>query len=340
MRYRLFLIGLTVIAFTACSSREHAARQQAPLKVQTMVVERGTYGASSRYVGTVEAAHETPLSMQIAGRVTAVQVKNGERVNKGQTLLVIDDTQVRNALVSSEAALRHAQDGFDRVKQVHAKGVVSDQKMVEIESQLAQAKAMYAAAQRQLEECSLMAPCDGVVQGLEVQPGQTIVPGVRLCSLMDVTGFSIRFAVPEAEIKDLACNGEMYCAAVDATLPIRVVEKSMKASQITHTYDVIANIDGGSDSLMDGMVGVVTISDERLAANDVFVIPVRCVLLKPEGYTVWLMKNGIAERRTITAGGYLANGVQVTDGLQAGDTLITDGYQKLYNGCPVTMNNE
>ena len=338
MKDRLVYISLMALVITACSSREHAARQQAPLKVQTMVVKSGSYGTSARYVGAVETVRETPLSMQTPGRVTQVLVKNGERVNPGQVLLTVDDTQARNALTSADAALRHAQDGFDRVQQVHAKGVVSDQKMVEIESQLAQAQAMFDAAQKQLDECSLVAPCEGIVQGLEMEQGQTVIPGAPICSLLDVTGFRIRFAVPEAEIKDLAPTGQLYCAAVDKTLPVRVVEKEMKANAVTHTYDVVAKIEGGVDVLMAGMVGVVTMSDERLAMKGEFVIPAGCVSLKPEGYTVWLKKNGMAVRQTITVSGYLANGVQVTDGLQAGDSLIIEGYQKLYNNCKVTEN--
>ncbi len=338
MKDRLVYISLMALVITACSSREHAARQQAPLKVQTMVVTSGTYGSSARYVGAVEAVRETPLSMQTPGRVTQVLVKNGERVNTGQVLLTVDDTQARNALTSADAALRHAQDGFDRVQQVHAKGVVSDQKMVEIESQLAQAQAMFDAAQKQLDECSLVAPCEGIVQGLEIEQGQTVLPGAPLCSLLDVTGFSIRFAVPEAEIKDLAPTGQLYCAAVDKTLPVQVIEKEMKANALTHTYDVVAKIEGGVDVLMAGMVGVVTISDERLAMKGEFVIPAKCILLKPEGATVWVKEDGKAVRRLVTVDGYQADGVRITAGLQAGDSLIIEGYQKLYNNCKVICN--
>ncbi len=50
---------------------------------------------------------------------------------------------------------------------------------------------------------------------------------------------------------------------------------------------------------------------------------------------MWVAENGQAVRRLITVNGYMADGVCVTEGLQAGDHLITNGYQKLYNGCKV-----
>ena len=61
----------------------------------------------------------------------------------------------------------------------------------------------------------------------------------------------------------------------------------------------------------------------------------QCVLLKQEGPTVWVIENGKAVRREITTGGYQADGVRVTSGLNAGDTLIVEGYQKLYKDCNV-----
>ena len=57
--------------------------------------------------------------------------------------------------------------------------------------------------------------------------------------------------------------------------------------------------------------------------------------MKPEGPTVWIKEKGTAVRRNIRIDGYVADGVRVTEGLQAGDSLIIEGYQKLYKGCKV-----
>ncbi|MBO4518725.1 MAG: efflux RND transporter periplasmic adaptor subunit [Paludibacteraceae bacterium] len=341
MRYKLWVIGLVSLALVGCSHHEKSTREQAPLRVRTMVVSPKSSIPTGRYVGTIEPVREIPLSLQSTGRVVAVSVKNGQRVRKGQVLLQIDNTQAKNALQGAEASYKHAKDGYDRVYQVHDKGVVSDQKMVEIESQLTQAKALYEAAKQQLNECTLFAPSDGIVNGLNVEIGQTIVPGTRLCTLLDMSGFCVRFTVPEAEIGFLQhigaeYKGEVECVALNKVLPIELTELSMVANALTHTYDVKARIAGYDKRLMAGMVGKVTVHSESAEAKgEGIVIPARCVLLKPEGPTVWLKQGNQAVRRAITIGGYLADGVQVKEGLQAGDTLIIDGYQKLYTGCRV-----
>ena len=353
----MIIFCLALVLLSGCTHREKAVKEQSPLRVETMVIAPKAGIAHTRYVGTIEPVRETPLSMQTAGRVVSIHAKNGDRVHQGQILLRVDSTQAMNALQSSEAALRMAEDGYARVKQVHGKGAVTDQKLVEIESQLDRARALYEAAKQQVRECTLTAPCEGVLNGLDIEKGQTVVPGVRLCSILELSSFCVKFTVPETEIGNILVErqkpkaerpmGEVECAAVDTVLPIRIIEKSMKAYPVTHTYEVKAQIIGGADILMMGMVGKVKVKGERTKDEgqrmkgeepEDIVIPASCILLKPEGPTVWLKVNGKAERREITIDGYQADGVRVKSGLQEGDSLITNGYQKLYMGCRVIDN--
>lgn len=330
--YKIRILCLASLALMGCSKLEYKQTESQPLRVNTMVIAEQKNNAVARYVGTVEPAKETPLSLQTAGRVVSVNAKNGQHLRKGQTILSVDNTQALNALESAEATLRHAEDGYNRASKVHDKGVVSDQKMVEIESQYKQAKTVYAAAKEQLKECTLTAPCDGVLSGLDVAVGQTIIPGTKLCSVLDVSGFTVRFTVPEAEVGNMSDQGEMECAAVNMTFPVTLTSKNVTANALTHTYDATARINGGKDVLRTGMVGIVCLPVLR---SEAIVIPARCVLLKPEGATVWLKVDDRATRRAITIGGYEADGVRVLGGLQAGDVVIMDGYQKLYEGCKI-----
>ena len=334
---RFGIIFLLALCLAGCAKHDSARHERPALRVQTMVVAPQQQSVSSRYVGSIEAIREVPLSLQTNSLIEAVYVHNGERVRAGQVLLQADSTQAKNAVLSTLASLQRAQDGYDRVKQVHEKGVVTDQKMVEIESQLSQTQAIYEAALQQLRECSLVAPCAGVVSGLNVEKGQHIIPGKTLCTLLDVSAFRVVFTVPEAEIGSVKGNGIVSCSAIDASFPITVTEKSPSANALTHTYDVAARVQGGADVLLPGMVAVVQMEPaavgKELAEN--IVIPARCVLMKPEGPTVWVVEQGKVSRRAITVDGYLANGVKVTNGLHAGDTVVTEGYQKLYNGCEV-----
>lgn len=327
------LVLLPLLAFVGCSHIERKAQEPSAVRVTTVVVQPQATEVHSRYVGEITAGRETPLSIQTTGRILMTGCRDGERVRKGQVLLRVDSVQSLNALRSAEASLRHAQDGYDRAKQVHSKGGVTDQQMVEIESQLTQAKSMYSAAKRGVEECTLRAPFDGVISGFDLSVGQTVVPGMPLFSVLDISSLSVRFGVPEGEITRLTEHkGEVEVPAAGVVLPIRISEKSVSANPITHSYAVTADITGDIRGLMPGMVGKVTL---RTRNAEEIIIPAHCVQLMPDGPTVWVVSKGAASRRSIGVSGYCANGVQVNQGLQTGDTLVVEGYQKLYKGCKV-----
>ena len=336
----LLTVGVGLLA--ACGSKGGKTSAVRPVPVRVQVVAAEVQPSFSRYVGTVQAVREIPLSMQTAGRVLSVHAKDGDYVQKGRVLLRVDSTQALNALRSAEAAYRQAMDGYERAKQVYAKGAITDQKMVEIESQYTQARSFYDAARQRLNENTLTAPQAGVVSGMNIQVGQSIAPAVYICSILDNSAYNIVFTVPETEISAIAIGqkGRMECAAVNASFPITLTEKSMKANPVAHTYEVTARIDTHAiDKLMPGMVAKCRLTDHRKAdaQSREIVIPTSCILLMKEGPTVWVSENGKAVRRAITTDGYKADGVVVTDGLHAGDSLITDGYQKLYIGCEIAV---
>ncbi len=338
--YLLLSIVLPGLFLSSCAKIERSQKDVSPVKVVTQVITPQAYEASFHYVGTIEAAQETPLSMQSAGRVLAVNYKDGDYVRQGSVLLQIDSTLALNTYHSAEAALRQAKDGYERACQVYAKGAVTDQKMVEIESQLAQAEAFCQAAAKQLEECRLIAPCDGLLSGLNVQVGQTVVPGVRLCAILDVAAFSVRFTVPETEVGRVHLHqpGVMECAAADASSPIVVTEKSLKANPVAHTYEVTARIQGKTRTLMPGMIAKITLTSDTSDTThqaQMVVVPARCICLMPDGPTIWMVHQAAAVRRPIIIDGYQADGVRVLSGIGFGDTIIVDGYQKLYQGCPI-----
>ena len=315
------------------------------MRVKTQIIHSGQQETTYRYVGTIAPIREVQLSMQAPGRVVGVYARSGERVREGQVILSIDSTQAVHARISAESAMRQAQDAYERVGKVHDKGAVTDQKMIEIESQLTRAQALYNAAVQQVNECNLKAPFDGVISDLDIHEGRMVVPGVSLCTILDTRAFEVKFTVPEKEVKEIMgkrMSGFVECVAADTVLPITVRETNITANPLTHTYEVKARILKGADVLMNGMVGTVKLKADggkrkAESGNERIIIPMRCVLLKPEGHTVWVIENGHATRRFITVGGYEADGIEVMSGLQAGDTLITEGYQKLYNGCKVSI---
>lgn len=322
-----------------CTSKQDNQLRTKPLPVKALAVSEQTQSYIHTYVGTIEESANIPLSVQTAGRVTAVYVRQGDCVKSGQELLQIDDVQARNAVLVSTATLKQIQDGYDRAQRVYAEGGVTEQKMVELTTQLDQAKVSLAMAEKMLSDCILRAPSDGVIGEVSVHVGQNIAFGVPVINLLDMEGYKIAFSMAEADIAAVEI-GDIGIVMVEAIgneqMPIRVVEKNLVANKLAHTYTVKAILMSPvavRRQLLPGMVAKVWLNKQVVTG---FFVPTECVQTLLSGKYVWVKENGKAYRRQIEVGQYVSKGIVVTSGLVAGDTVITDGFQKIYSGAAVS----
>ena len=349
------------------------AQTVAPIPVQVQVVGEQTSVAQHTYVGTVEEERRVPLSVETGGQVLEVACRMGERVLKGEVLLCVDSASAIDAREAARATLRQAEDAYRRVTEVHGAGGVTEQQLIEVESKLAQARSMAAIAERRVENCVLRSPSDGVVGEVYVAEGQILSQLTPAMTLYIVDRLYVTFSVPESEVAEIAVGdmGSMEVPAIEqgaklvptcresqepsTSFPVRVVEKGMKANALSHAYPVRAEVLGVDKEVRDGakllnsklsncqiislllpgMVGKVRMQGQQ---SEGVVIPAACVQVTTEGKSVWVVQeDSTAVRRLIQIGQYVPNGVLVTDGLQTGDRVVTDGFQKLYKGAKIIM---
>lgn len=338
-QYLHIILCASLMVLAGCDKlpNKKSKQENPPIRVKVQTLEEQTHTYTHTYVGRIEEVSSVPLSAQIAGQVLSVKVKTGDRVKVGQELLRIDDTQARNALQAAQATFQQAQDGYQRAKQVYAEGGVTEQKMVEINSQLKQAESMLSISQKSLNDCVLRAPIAGVIGECRVHVGQNVAPAVPVITLLDMNGYNVALDVPEADIATIQ-PGEIgsivVAAAGQDTLPIRVVEKNLLANTIAHTYTVKAMLLRGDSCLLPGMVSKVWLQSQRVSG---FFVPLECVQTMPTGKSVWVVNGNVATRRNIEVGEYVAGGVLITKGLHAGDQVVVEGFQKMYNGAKVVF---
>ena len=335
----LYIFLLALLCLAGCDKLPLKKKPQyevQPIKVEVQTVGLQTRVNTHTYVGRIEEASSVPLSVQTAGQVTAVYVKKGDHVKAGQELLRLDDTQAKNALQVANATLKQAQDGYQRAKQVYQEGGVTEQKMVELGSQLEQARSMAAMSRKSLNDCVLRAPNDGVIGECKAKAGQVVAPGLSLVTLLDMEGYNVTFDVAEGDITSIQVgdSGSVVVEAIGKTeVPVCVTEKNLLANTIAHTYTVTAFVSNPSDEykqqLLPGMVSKVWLRSQSVSG---YFVPAACVQTLTSGASVWVVENGIATRRRVEIGQYASGGVVITRGLHAGDQVVVEGFQKLYNG--------
>ena len=332
------LLSGCLLLFCGCGQKKADRGWSDSIAVEALVVSAGDNAGQRNYVGDVGSEQEVSLSFLLGGTLTKVAVKNGDRVVKGQLLAEVDATNATSLHATALATLRQAEDAYRRLEAVHREGGLSDVKWVEMETNLEKARQAEVSARKHLEDCSLRAPFSGVVSCGTHQVGQEMRPGEVFARVLDMGRLRVQFSVPEQEIS-LIGVGDTASATVpalgDNRLLLRVNDKSLSANPLGHTYKVYASIvSGNAKQLLPDMVVKVQV---RLNAMGGIVVPSNCVQTMPEGTVVWVVKDGKAEHRLITVGDFVRNGVVVKEGLAAGDTVVTTGYQKLYTGARVEL---
>lgn len=322
-----------------CRMRSEKQQEVRPIAVEVQTMEEQTTVSRHTYIGEIAEKSSITLSAQTAGRILEVNIGAGSRVKAGQVLLSIDSTQAAGARRAAEATLRQAEDGYARACALYKEGGLTEQKRVEIESQLAQARSMYASAAQLVAECRVTAPVSGVVSELRAKAGETAAPAVPLLSIMNIDGFVVRFSVPEQEVSHIRMGDNATIdveAAAAKGLPVTITDKSLVPNRLAHSYEVTAALSSRTNAaagLLPGMMCKVTLEADRLSG---FVLPQSCIQLLPEGAKVWVAREGVAQRIGVSVGQYVSGGVLITEGLESGDQVIIKGYQKLWQGAAIT----
>ena len=325
------LLILSVLALASCGHRVKPVHSE-PVTVKVAPIEAETTHVQASYVGKAEATGTTTITAPYAGTLVDIPVKQGQNVKKGQVLARVYSEQVKSAFDMARASLSQAQDGFERIQKLKEGGAVADVKVVEIETQLSQARAAQAAARQTLEEGTLRAPFDGVIGNVYAQKGIRADALQPLVQLLDRSGAYVRFPVPEGEILQLepGMDVEVEVPALGRTLQAKLETKGVVGQALSHTYDCLARVE--DPALLPGMVCKVRI---LMPAEVRILCPASAVRTGAEGRYVWCVEQGIVVRKDVVIGGYSGRNIIVEEGLRKGDLLIVEGTRKVSGGMRV-----
>lgn len=339
------LIGLLAVTAVCSCGEKKTTQTLQPVKVRTMVVGRSLAGNGQTYSGTIEEESGQALSFAGIGTVQSVNVSEGQYVQKGQLIGVIDATSARNAYDAAVASKEQALDAQKRMKMLHDNGSLPEIKWVETETQVRQAKAQEQIAKKSLADTKLFAPFSGYIIKKNVEPGANVGPGIPVVNLVKIEQVKVKISVPEEEIAGIRVGMPMW-ATVSAlggrTFLGKVTEKNVSADPMSRSYEVKAVVANPRHELLPGMIAEVTVdlgnqTGQRSKVNvQSIVLPAGIVQLDPDNRTfVWTVVNGKAKKTYITTGDNAGDKVAVTGGLLSGDKVITEGQQKVSTGMEV-----
>ncbi len=333
---KLFLLPLTLIALSCTDRASKNTVVKEPINVGVLTVTPMSSQYYKVYVGEIGASGSAIISANHSGTLEALNVEQGTHVSKGDVMAEIESKNVLASYEISHATLRQAEDGYERVKKVHESGTVADVKLVEIETQLAKARAAAKSSELSLEECKIKAPFSGTVSDVLVEQGVHVNPGTPILKLVDLSTVEVAIPVPEGEIGRIKI-GQKALIDVPALnvcgIEARVALKGVTATSPSHTYKCTLIPDKKQVNLYPGMVCKVRLSEVSDSLR--IRIPASSVEMDANGKFVWTLNDGVVGRSYVTVDGYQEKGVIVSSGLEAGDKVIVKGAAKVSTGMKV-----
>lgn len=333
----LMLIPLSLLLIGCGENADKKPKYDPVIPVQIDVVDYDDGNSYRNYVGSLKSEMKISLSFPLGGSITDIYVQNGQKVKKGAIIAKVDETTAKSLHDAALAALNQAEDGYKRLKQVHEEGGISDVRWVQMETDLEKARQTEISTRKHLEDCTIYAPQDGIISMGERVVGEYMRPSEAFCYLIDMDQLVVTFSIPEKEI-GMVNVGDDATAEIQALgnieVPIVISDKAVVSNPFGHTYNVKAKINLDGKDALPGMVVKIKLKATALSG---IIVPASCVQTVSDGIAVWTLKNGRSYRRIIEVSDFVKNGVLVQNGLEFGDTIVTVGYQKLFNGAKVSF---
>lgn len=355
MKKSTILIVITGLLMTGCGKSNSSDDGSTIVTVETLRVGTRPTEAGHNYSATIEEMNGSTLSFATMGTVSKILVHEGQMVSKGQLIALVEATKQSNAVTANKAqtqsakdALEQAQDYYDRMKVLHENGSLPEVRWVDAQTKLKQAQSGMKAAEAQtnisrksLGDTHLYAPFSGYVSEKMVDEGVSVGPGVPVIKLVNIEHVKCKISVPEEEIASMQIGRQVQVtvsALGGQTFEGRITEKGVSADPVSRSYDVKVLLDNASHRLLPGMVATATPVVDAVSGN-VVTLPVQIIQIDEQNHRfVWTVRGGKAHKTIVTLSSTSGNQVIVTDGLQSGEEVISDGAQKVSEGMAVKTN--
>lgn len=342
---RTFLIALgSIVLLTACSSerKEKVTAQQKqgprpPARVDAFVVQTSTVSESIEVPGTLVADEATEIHPEVSGRVTGLFVREGAQVSKGALLAKLYDGDLQAQRRKLEVQLKIAQTTEDRYNQLVKIGGISQQDYDLTALNVSNLRADLDIVRTSIQKTEVRAPFSGKLGLKEVSTGAYVTPASVITSIQKTAGLRIDFNVPEKYTSQIQ-KGQVVNFTIegnDRTYTASVMATESGIAEETRSLTVRAQVKGDATGLLPGGFAKVKLSFAPDA--NALLIPTQAVVPQARGKKVYVYRGGVAQFVEVETGVRDSSMIQVTQGLQRNDTVITTGLLGLKPEAKVTL---
>ncbi len=344
----VFVVGIKILQVGKMMSMPHT---MPPTTVSSVTVKEEDWAPRLTAVGSVSAVQGAVVSAELAGVVSEINFENGGEAKKGEVLMKLDASQEEALLRSAEAEAQLAQTDLERSRDLAMKKVVSSAELDSAQSKFRRLNAVVDQVRSSIAKKTLIAPFDGQLGIRQVNVGQMINAGQQVVPLTSLDPVFADFALPQQYLGQLTPGLEVH-VTTDA-IPGRVFNGKLTAinsmvDSSTRNITLQATLDNSDHALRPGMFAKAEVMLPE--KHKTLVVPGSAISYAPFGDSVFVIekkkdeKTGkesqVIRQQFVRVGEGRGDLVAITQGLKAGETIVSTGVFKLRNGMTVTINND
>ena len=335
----IVLAGL--VYYKVKSSKEAAVNSAVPKKgpsyVTTFVVKTHELDNTIQSAGTLLANEEVEIRPEISGKITKIYFKEGSPVTKGELLVKIYDADLQAQLQKLKFQEKLSAETEARQKKLLTINGISQQDYDVVLNQLNSNRADIDLISTQIAKTEIRAPFDGVIGLKTVSEGSYVSPTNIIASMQEIDPLKIDFSIPEKYMLSVKKGDPIHFTVPGSpkTYEGAIYAIEPKIDMNTRSVLLRAMCPNKTKEILPGAFASVELQMQKI--DNAILIPTESVIPKLKILLVFLYKNGKAQPRVITTGIRNDSAIQVTSGLNAGDTVITTGIMQLKEGSPVKI---
>lgn len=318
------------------SSAAGPSFQRPAIPVEMAVVETRTFVEQETAIGSLASDEAVILRSEIAGRVDQIGFTEGQRVEKDDLLITIDDSIYRAEFNQAQARLNLSQANYDRAVDLEGRGAGTQRALDETLSKLSEDRATLDLARARLERTEIRAPFSGVIGIRQISPGDYITAGQEIVNLEAIDPIKVAFRMPEV-LLSVVKTGQSVVVSVDAypgeSFEGLIYVINPRIESAGRSVELRARIPNPDSRLKPGLFARIAIIFER--RENAVMVPERALVPIQSRQTVFVVEDGAVKLRDVTTGGRQGDQVEILTGLMPGETIVTAGQLKLRDGAAV-----
>ena len=285
----------------------------------------------------VDGDENVTVNSQLPGAVTKINVSAGSSVSKGQVLAEIDNETYMKGLDELKTARDFANTVYLKQKNLWDQKIGTEIQYLQAKNTIETLDKKLATLNQQIEMTKIKSPINGVVDEVFLKLGQMAAPGMPGIRVVNMSKLKIKADIAESYISKVKMGDEVEINFPDLnqTIKAKLSYVGKVIDPLNRTFNAEISL-AGNANLHPNMVAVIKIADYTNAST--FVLPANVVQITDEGTYVFVAENNIARKRKVVAGKNYKGNIEITEGLNENDPIITTGFQDIVDGQSITNN--